>query len=525
MKKLIVSLAIGVTAIAQAGLFDIKINTRGNESNKRSKRSSWQLVDRQAFEEKAEAERKAAEDERKAAEEKVAAERKLAEEKAEAELKAAEAERRAAAEKAASQSAEEERLALSRYADGTEMPACVLEVARYMRDTFSATIEEASKSSSRYYDFREKTCLNPWSSWEAGMRKLSLEDVFKYDVLGATWENPPIKEGYGEKRFIVGGKWYQGSWWGGSGTWFSVRQNGELESDCAKMLSKMKDVVRRLNVAQKTFEAKSEEYAKRFDELHEGFKLNPFKSIHFGDTPYGVYTNLKALVKDNYKGDLYSFDQQRFLSRIIPQLPWREMCGLALQNNTLEMGFSRYTEDDAPGLTYLKLSFANLIPSVDALKKKYEGLGFVLKSENECIGSIWLDQEKVDSQVLRKYENAMTTLTGAALGGVLATEVDRAKKTLVEIQAKHMKPVYRETVSGTYKGYNLEIRTKGLKIRDGVVEGEGNPGDVESLVLWDQATIEAQQTEFVNFQKAAAESAARAAAEEAEKNKAAALDF
>lgn len=75
MKKLIVSIAIGVTAIAQAGLFDIKINTRGNESNKRSKSSSWQLVDRQAVEEKAEAERKAAEAERKAAEEKAAFEK------------------------------------------------------------------------------------------------------------------------------------------------------------------------------------------------------------------------------------------------------------------------------------------------------------------------------------------------------------------------------------------------------------------------------------------------------------------
>lgn len=411
--------------------------------------------------------------------------------------------------------AEAVRQAVPKYDDGSELPPCVADVAAYIRGPFRKAVAAVNASYAESHDFRNVTAYDPWGGMVDYMGSERADYAFRCWVLREgnakyEWKDPPITTNPEGRRFSVVTD--EGNCCGT----FYVRKDGmELVAECQELMSRMKGVVKRMETAQKAFEKSNEKYAEVSARVHDGMDFTPYRTLSFGDTPYTAYTKLKPPVEMEVELN----------DRAVPALPWREICGLALGHHKLEMGFSKFADDDAPGLTYLRLTFVKALPSIADLKRKYEALGFVFESEKECIGHVWRDPGRIAPDVAVLYQEAMITLMGASVGGVSAKESEHARKTLADIKAKHMEPVYRERAVGTCKGYSIEMATKCESIRDGVPEGNCDPDAVSDVVFWDKAITDLQMEEYRKFKAQAQAEKENAAAAKATRERAAALDF
>ena len=425
----------------------------------------------------------------------------------------------------------EDTKAFTQYTDKTDMPKCVQDVAAYMRGPVFEAIKRAKELRDKHEDFCRLSGTDPWEDVFEGVDLNSdsgsmLISAFKrwvlcdYDVR-KEWKDPPI-EIYGRRKcFVVGGEWLQGSWFGG-GTLNVAKEGEELEEGCRRILTELEKKVAELEVIRTSFSGASAEYAKRLKDLHEGVKLAAYKDVEFGDSPFGVYEKIKGLAT----GDSFPDAQP------IRGLAWQETCRYVLKDHKLEMGFSRYSENDIPSLVYLRLGFLKAAPSLDDLKGKYEKLGFKYETAKELIGKVWKDPDHTPGHVYEEYNRARVTVLGAAMlanGNMNSREkkeYERDSKIVADIEAKHMEPFYRERVTGKFKGYFIEFVTMGPTVRDGLIENSNaDPGLVKSVVLWDLATTNAQIAEHNKAITAKQEQESKAAVEKAKKEKASALDF
>lgn len=431
--------------------------------------------------------------------------------------------------------------ALRRYEDETEMPDCVFEVASYLRGDLTDALKRVAACSRKYGAFFSKMGVayyqNPWEKLCEGAARIDIDSdndciakVYQnWVVKKARWKDCPITAADDAgKKFCIGGTWQDGRWMGTRRA-FTVKatHGGALKDDCQLVLESLRDLVGHLDNISKSYSSGKGAYLDRHAELHGGMDVpfKAYKDLSFGVSPFDVYEKFK----DEMEGD----GRRPELSSI-PAFAWPESYQLKLSSHTLDLGFARFSEDDVAGLVFLRLSFRNGAQSSDALKAKYESLGFKFDVKREKVGKKWKDPNGTPEFILNRYGEAVMAVNYGGTANEMASDRAKAERAeyerrIEEIESKYMEDAYKEYVTAECNGYYLQFNAKGgaayAPSTLSVVEKDGDLNQVVEIVIMDKATIDAQIRAYnAVHERQAAEEAKRNAAHE-KQAQAAALDF
>ena len=266
-----------------------------------------------------------------------------------------------------------------------------------------------------------------------------------------------------------------------------------------------------------------EEYARRLGELHNGERMTAFKDIALGDSPFSVYSKLKDQIIGNPSSD----------DRTDYGVPRQKAYQFGLENHQLTAVFSRYDNSDVPVLVGIGITFLKAKPTIVDLKVKYEKMGFACEVSKAPVGMVWKDPGHTPSHVGQMYSNAKfgvamakRTKANRELNQFEQDQYDRDLKIMADIEKKHMMQIYEESVTGKSNGYFLIISAESPKVKDGLIQNSNvNPDLAVNVVIMDAATIDSINAEQEKQVQARKDREAKEAAEKAQKESAAALDF